>query len=238
MKFKEIEINGLFTFADKTGVYRKTSPRKFKSEMDVDDQPITSINIEVEPWTPSMGEMKSAEEVAEKIGDLTAEEIIEQSGINPAKFDPMKIIEQMKARSWRNYIVRETIDGEVVETKLAALLGNETFMETVKWNGDGKPIFADGIEIILPDGVDESDHTGMIEVAIPDVYERRKTIFRAQGLGGMDLYYALVAENRGIMDRPGKGVNRAAHLTIVKAKTRVNNRSRSRSRVNNLRRVA
>lgn len=318
MKFKDIAITGLFTFADKeahgTGVYRKVSARKFtgtinEAYQDRDAMVITSINIDVEPWSaeqsarvPSIklttadgsivtetsdpdiikavtetpgavsisscllpsdhplaavhnGAIVSATAKAEQEAKDAShpdraymkpspEQIIAESGIPAEKFDPMKLIEQLKARSWRNYTVIEYRgeNEDPIESKLGTLIGNEDFMETVAWDENGDPLFSgedDGLlKIVLPEGVEKADYTGMMEAAIPDVYKRRVTLFRAQGFTGMDLYYQLVAANRGTMDQPGKGVSRAAHLQIIKTKTRQNNRSRRKDRVRNLRRAA
>ncbi len=261
MLFKEIELNDLFTFADKEtygrGVYRRTTARKFKSTIneayqDVADQLITSINIEVEPWSQEIsarvGTIKTEGTVtgnsAEGAYMATKDEIIAESGINPDKFDPMKLIADLRAKSWRNYTVTEYRgeNEDAIVTKLGALVGNEDFMETVTWDGDGNPFFSGldetgygSITITYPEGVEQPDYTGFMEAAIPDVYTRRVTLYRAQGMTGMELYNRLVIDNRPISFGGGKGVNRAAHLSIVKTKTRKNNRSRRASRVSNLR---
>ena len=269
MLFKEIPLNGLFTFADKEtygpGVYRRTTARKFKSDADVADQPITSINIEVEPWSPEISArvggratgktalLQQAIETARAEG-MTIK-IVPENGplatkFNPepqplhgnspeesAKFDPMKLIADLRAKSWRNYTVTEYRDGDAIVTKLGALVGNEDFMETVTWDGDGNPIFS-GLDLTFPEGVTEADYTGFMEAAIPDVYKRRVMLYRAQGMTGMDLYNRLVIDNRPISFGGGNGVNRAAHLSIVKTKTRQQNRNKRKDRVRNLRRAA
>lgn len=284
MLFKEIELKGLFTFADKeqfgTGVYRKTSARKFASTIneayqDIESQSIASINTEVEPYGTFAHPMATSNETVSQYDTkgtvtgrinvsgpepqtlhgnspegaymkppTTKEEILAESGINPDKFDPTKLIAKMRARSWRNYTVTE-YRGEnenAIVTQLGALVGNEDFMETVTYDGDGNPIFSGldetgygSIKITFPEGVTEADYTGFMEAAIPDLYKRRVTLYRAQGMTGMALYNRLVVDNRPISFGVGKGVNRAAHLSIVKSKTRRNNRSRRASRVSNLR---
>jgi hypothetical protein len=170
-----------------------------------------------------------------------SKEVESKEDIPPAKFDPAAIIAEIRRKSWRNYTVTE-YRGEN-EDPIVSLLGNiatnEDFLETICWDGNGNPLFSeDGITITLPEGVTEADYTGFMETAIPDVYTRRVILFRAQGLTGMKLYEALVFANTGTMTGHGSGVSRRAHLSIVKTKTRVQNRSKRKDRVRNLRRAA
>lgn len=259
MKFKDIE--GTFTFTDKethgTGVYSKISARKYVAWSGMVDGPemtIASINTEVEPWTAescarvaSLDKSITGDCVAAAGSVLGRDAIIANSGMKPEKFNPATVIEQMKARSWRNYTVIEYRgeNEDPIESKLGALIGNEDFMETVSWDATGNPIFSGldetgygSIRIVLPEGVDEPDYTGMMEAAIPDVYKRRVTLFRAQGFTGMDLYYQLVAAATGSMVRPGSGVNRKPQMHNQKQTNRKNNKARRRSRVYNLKRAA
>ena len=243
-------------------------------------QPITSINIEVEPWSPEISarvggratgktallqqaiETARAEgravKISQRMGHLlriqaegTVTGRINVAGpepqnvkpptkdeINPDKFDPMKLIADLRAKSWRNYTVTEYRDDDTFVTKLGALVGNEDFMKTVTWDGDGNPISSPMPPLRSPRASKRPTILGFMEVAIPDVYKRRVTLYRAQGMTGMDLYYRLVIDNRPISFGGGKGVNRAAHLAIGKTKTRQQNRSKRKDRVRNLRRAA
>jgi hypothetical protein len=153
-----------------------------------------------------------------------------------SKFDPAAMLAELQRKSWRNYTVTEyRVENEYpIVSKLGDIATNENFLEHVHWDKKGNPIFEPGITITLPEGLEEANYTGFMEVAIPKSYDRRVLLLSAQGLKGLELLSALIADKSATITHPGGGVSRAAHLIAVRNNARKNNRKRRNDRKHNL----
>ncbi len=251
MKFKDLGIKDCFTCDELgNGVYRRISAKKFTFAKDDDETRATvipSINTEITPWQPEDDFEKAHEEKMhnERIDTVMGVHGNSEAGayMKPEdraadivkKFDPTELIAKLKAKSWRNYRVINRSGTDIGD--LGKLAHDAQFIADaeIQWDVNGNPTFLNHT-FIYPDGVTEEDASfnGFFEVAVPKVYDRRVIIHSAQGLTGFDLYAALVIDNRPMNFGHGSGVNRAAHLSIVKTRTRQQNRLKRADRKRNL----